>query len=109
MVDLGDVKEINRVDLYPAGYQNGYGNYFPNTYLISVSQDGKNFTEVARETDYTFDAAKVPSYTFDKTAVRYVKITIENAPFIGDNMVAEFAEVEIYMDDGSVAKAEPYI
>lgn len=109
MVDLGAVKEINRVDLYPAGFENGYGNYFPNTYLISVSEDGKNFTEVARETDDTFDAARVPSYTFDKTAVRYVKITIENAPLIGDNMVAEFAEVEIYMDDGSVAKAEPYI
>lgn len=109
MVDLGAVKDINRVDLYPAGYKNGYGNYFPKTFAISVSEDGQNFTEIARETDYAFDAAVVPSYTFEQTAARYVKITVEDAPQVSEKLVAELAEIEIYLDDGSVAKAEPYI
>lgn len=103
MVDLGKVKDINRVDLYPAGTDSSLGKFFPANYTIAVSEDGTNFTEVATVSDFTFDPSVVPSYTFDKKAARYVKLTMTAAN--GGRLIAELAEIEIFNDDGSVPPA----
>lgn len=105
LLDFGKNKEFNRIDLYPAGKDDKYGTYFPKSYTISVSEDGENFVDIIQETGAELDLSKIPSYAFAAVHGRYVKITIQDAPVLNGDMMAELAEVMVYFDDGSIPAA----
>ncbi len=99
IVDIGYVTALNRVDIYPAGSGKTLGKNFGKKVVISVSEDGKSWTKVLEKSDVNARAA-IPSFTFDVVNARYVKLDISN--YTGALTVAE---IEIYMDDGSVGEA----
>ncbi len=98
--DLCEVKEFNRLDLYPAGNGSKSGVYFPKSVKVSVSKDGRNWTNVIAEDNIPQPTADVPVFRFDKVSGRYVRIDFEkNGSGIG---FCELAEIKLYFDDGSV-------
>ena len=105
-IDLQAVREFNRLDLYPAGIDFAYGALFPSAFSVSVSTDGVNYTKILSEDNYSLIPEKVPSFSFEKTSARYVRIDIEKGLVIDGQNIAELGEVEIYLDDGSVPSAE---
>lgn len=99
-IDLGRVLKFNRVDFYPAGTVLDYGGAFPTTIKISVSNDGKNFTEVK-----TLEGLSITKTTGIKTDLetqeaRYIRIDLQDAPK-GARFMA-LNEIEVYNDDGTV-------
>ncbi|MBO7296718.1 MAG: discoidin domain-containing protein [Clostridia bacterium] len=96
VIDLGYATDLNRVDIYPAGTGKQFGRNFGKTVIISVSEDGKSWTEVKRDESVSARDA-FPTFTFDAVNARYVKLDIER---YGSTLA--IAEIEIFMDDGSV-------
>jgi hypothetical protein len=84
------------VDIYPAGTGKQFGRNFGKTVIISVSEDGKSWTEVKRDESVSARDA-FPTFTFDAVNARYVKLNVER---YGSTLA--IAEIEIFMDDGSV-------
>ena len=99
VVDIGYVTKLNRVDIYPAGTGKQAGKNFGKTVIISVSEDGKTWKQVLRDESVSARDA-IPSFTFDEAYARYVKLNIEN---YGKTLA--IAEIEMFMDDGSVGAA----
>ena len=99
VIDLGYATKINRVDIYPAGTGKQAGKSFGKTVVISVSEDGKTWKEVTRDESVNAREA-IPSFTFDEVNARYVKLDIAD---YGKTLA--IAEIEVYMDDGSVGEA----
>ena len=99
VIDLGYATTLNRVDIYPAGTGKQTGKNFGKTVVISVSEDGKEWTEVMRDESVSA-RSEIPSFTFDKAHARYVKLHIAD---YGKTLA--IAEIEIFMDDGSVGAA----
>ncbi len=99
IVDIGYATELNRVDIYPAGTGKSLGRNFGKKVVISVSEDGKTWRQVFEKSDVNARAA-IPSFTFDAVNARYVKLDIT-----GYNGVLAIAEIEMFMDDGSVGEA----
>ncbi len=96
VIDLGYAAKLNRVDIYPAGTGKQFGRNFGKTVIISISEDGKSWTEVKRDENVSARDA-FPTFTFDAVNARYVKLDIER---YGSTLA--IAEIEIFMDDGSV-------
>ncbi len=104
-IDLGRVTEINRVDIYPTGTRYNKGSTFPQEFTMDISVDGKTWTTVA--TSEGIDASKaVPVLTFDKVDARYVRMNVTKGSAAGKGF--EIAEIEIYLDDGSIPAPEAY-
>lgn len=89
VIDLGEDTSIHEVIVGTMENQ-GPSIYFPTAVTVSVSNDGKNYTEVGVEKR---EFAKNPSFdlkefkiTFDEQAVRYVKVVAKNlkTPPTGD-------------------------
>ncbi len=99
LIDLGYATKLNRVDIYPAGTGKQAGKNFGKSVVISVSEDGKSWTEVKRDESVSARDA-IPSFTFGEVNARYVKLDIA-----GYGKTLAIAEIEIYMDDGSVGAA----
>lgn len=108
LADLGGTAEINRVDLYPAGQNHRFAMLFPTDFTIDVSQDGQNWKSVVTQTDFA-KPETVPTFTFEKTQARYVRLNITGMRKSGGEYRAQIGEFEIYNDDGSVPapKNEP--
>lgn len=68
------------------------------TMKFSVSEDGKNYTDIVPTADYDFDPKKGNEVVipFDAVKARYVKVTITNNTGAKGGQVAEF---EIYSND----------
>ena len=99
VVDLGYATKLNRVDIYPAGSGKTLGKSFGKTVVISVSTDGKSWQKVHEQSDVNA-RKEIPSFTFDAVNARYVKLEIT-----GYTGTLAIAEIEIFMDDGSVGAA----
>ena len=72
-VDLGEVKSVCRVILYPRVY----GSYFPESYEIRVSKDGETWTTVVvvEGDELASKNGKVARWNdFDSIDAQYVKI-----------------------------------
>jgi hypothetical protein len=110
-IDLGAVKNVDRVCIYPrsdaATTQGGYPNY-PQDFTIQVSADGVNYTVVKTVTDEPAPTAAQGrgEYVFALTPARYVRIvtTMLGLP-AGDEGVdaqgrvrnrLQLAEIEVY-------------
>ena len=81
VIDLGEETSVQEVILGTLENQ-GPGIYFPTSITVSVSKDGKNYKEVGLEKRAY---AKNPSFdlkefkiSFEKQAVRYVKVLAKN-------------------------------
>jgi len=65
------------------------------TLAVQISDDGENFTPLAREKQYTFDpdTGNEVQILFDDTQARYVELVFTENSGAGGGQVAEF---EIY-------------
>ncbi len=97
-VDLGGVAAVDRVVLYPEGNKNRYGLYFPSDFTIDVSADGETWQTVAEIRNYARPTANgdIPTFTFDATPARYVRLNITGMR--RDNR-ARIAEFEVYGEE----------
>lgn len=101
-VDLGKPLDLNRIDLYPAGAGEKFGQYMPDSFTVSVSGDGESWAPVAKASGLQIKDGSAPSLKFDKVNARYVRIEISKCT---DNK-SQLCEIEIYNDDGSVPGVE---
>ncbi len=97
-IDLGEVVTINEVDLIP---RQGDGLYFPVDYVIFVSEDGINYTNVFTVSGDALSTQKGKLTRFCHFAdidARYVRIAASKLSpgDSGSDYYCEFAEVEIY-------------
>ncbi|MEV6013252.1 discoidin domain-containing protein [Streptomyces sp. NPDC051976] len=72
--DLGSVKPLSRVDLYPRDDSGNAGNGFPTDFTIQVSADGTTWTTVADRTGYPKPSG-AQTFPFATTSARYVRVT----------------------------------
>lgn len=95
-LDLGAVRQVNRVDLYPCGSLFDYGDTFPSDFEILVSKDGEVYTSVAKEKGYDVSDR---GYTaaFDTVEARYIRVAIA-----AERRGMTLCEIEVYNDDGTV-------
>ncbi len=87
IVDLGEVKKINGVNIYWEGA-------YASNYKIEISTDGENYEEVA---DVTISKEALESTTFDDVDARYVRIdcvTRSNTKF-----GCSFYEIQVLSDE----------
>ncbi len=98
-VDLGAVKSINRIDIYPADVGTLCGAFNPAEFTLLVSADGKTWTEVAANTE-PLSREYVSVFRFADTDARYVRIRI--AEIKGANSYVDIGELMVYKDDGSI-------
>lgn len=98
-VDLGAVKSINRIDIYPADVGTLCGAFNPAEFTLLVSADGKTWTEVAANTE-PLSREYVSVFRFADTDARYVRIHI--AEIKGANSYVDSGELMVYKDDGSI-------
>lgn len=98
-VDLGAVKSINRIDIYPADVGTLCGAFNPAEFTLLVSADGKTWTEVAANTE-PLSREYVSVFRFADTDARYVRIRI--AGIKGVNSYVDIGELMVYQDDGSI-------
>ena len=99
--DMGEERDIDRIDLYPTGEGASVGHLFPERAIVSVSSDGESWREVARVDNIARPVTAVPVIRFATVRARYVKITVPAC--IG----VAIAEVEGYHDDGSIPLPGP--
>ena len=99
VIDIGYTTKLNRVDVYPASTGSKAGKNFGKSVKISVSADGKSWTEVHSDDSVNAKDA-IPSFTFGEVNARYVKLDIGN---YGSTLA--IAEIEVYLDDGTVGEA----
>ena len=98
MINLGEVKSISQVALYPRLY----GNYFPEAYEILVSEDGENWQTVA-SVQFDEHAANNGRYArwnyFDSVDAQYVKVVatkMTNDCGAAFGYIFQLSEIEIY-------------
>ena len=105
-IDLGRTLKFNRIDLYPAGSIFDYGNAFPTSLKISVSTDGKTFTEAKVLSDLKITAAKGMKVDIGAREARYIRIDLTGAASGARYMAIN--EIEVYNDDGTVPAPESF-
>ncbi len=110
-VDMGGTTQINRVDLYPVGTSTSFGEGFPTDFTIDVSTDGETWKTVHTVTDCPRPTKSVPTYTFDTVEARYVRVNITGMQKVSGAYRAQFSEIEIYHDDGTLPPPDdtPYV
>ncbi|MCI8497467.1 MAG: family 78 glycoside hydrolase catalytic domain, partial [Clostridiales bacterium] len=107
-LDLKNICEISKVDLYPAGFMPNAGVViygFPKDFVIETSTDGTEWTTVVSQTDYpspvveTNGVSPVQSFSFDNIDARYVRVrALSLNPLLNDGNTyrMQLAEIEIY-------------
>ena len=96
-VDLGEVKSISSVVLYPRVW----GSYFPEAYEIYVSKDGNSWDKVV-DVDHdplsSQNSKNARWNGFDSVEARYVKIVATKMTNDGGayGYIFQLAEIEIY-------------
>ena len=105
-VDLGRTLKFNRVDLYAAGNFFDYGKAFPSQLKISVSNDGKTFTEVKRLENITITAPKGMKVDIGEQTARYIRIDLLSVAEGAQYMA--LGEIEVYNDNGTVPAPETF-
>lgn len=99
-IRLGATCRISSVKLYPVTFETG--KFFPASYVVSISMDGKTWTEVGRDDDVTDEEAKTAqTVTFDEAKATYVKIDVTprhvtEADGVTVSVYAQISEVEVY-------------
>ncbi|GAA1597604.1 hypothetical protein GCM10009804_62560 [Kribbella hippodromi] len=104
-LDLGKVRSIGRVDLYPRTDGNNTGAGFPIDYKVEVSTNGSAWTTVASRTGQPRPSG-VQTVPFATRDVRYVRVTgTKLSPDPAGATRMQFAEVEVA--GGNLAAGRP--
>ncbi|MDX3006011.1 discoidin domain-containing protein [Kribbella solani] len=104
-LDLGKVRSIGRVDLYPRSDGSNAGAGFPIDYKVEVSADGSAWMTVANRTNQPRPSG-VQTVPFAARDARYVRVTgtkLSQDPVGASRM--QFAEVEVA--GGNLAAGRP--
>lgn len=99
MIDLGQIYNIGKVDLYPRNDAGSVGEGFPVDFTIQVSQDNSNWVKVTDITGYGKPDGTVQSFTFPAQNARYVKIegtSLRMNPGDNNSYRLQFGEVSVY-------------
>lgn len=91
-IDLGDVRTVSNVTVSHAEAGGESSDMNTKSYVISVSEDGVQFTDIMSVTRNT---AAVTADTFAPVKARYVKLSVIK-PTQGSDTAARIYEVEIY-------------
>lgn len=91
-IDLGDIKEIARLDVYHAEAGGESPDMNTEEYMLEVSEDGTNFTKVL---EVEKNALGVTSDSFKPVNARYVRFTVLK-PTQGSDSAARIYEIEVY-------------
>ncbi|MFK7691364.1 discoidin domain-containing protein [Paenibacillus sp. HJGM_3] len=106
-VDMGNVRDINLVELYPRNDAGNLGVGFPKDFTIQVSKDNANWTTVVEETGY-HQPTGGESFSFPRTAARFVKITgTDLRQDSNHNYHMQLAEIEIYGREAGAPQNPP--
>ncbi|WP_052703101.1 discoidin domain-containing protein [Paenibacillus beijingensis] len=98
-LDLGSVKTVDQVDLYPRNDAGNIGQNFPVDFTIQTSGDNTTWTTRIRQTGYAQPGNSVQSFTFPAVSARFIKIEGTNLrpnPADGDRYRMAFAEIEVF-------------
>ncbi|MBO4325772.1 MAG: discoidin domain-containing protein, partial [Clostridia bacterium] len=96
-VDLEDPYLLDTVILKPCAYNGGASA--PRDFKVLVSDDGKEWTEVASVEGLELDEAIDLKYTFEPIEGRYVKVAISRHSAQVDRTgtsLSQFGEIEVY-------------
>lgn len=107
--DLKKTVVLERLVLYPSSERHGedkrYGTYMPIDSIISASEDGKTWTEIAAIQDYRHDGDKNSEplqVNLDGAVGRYLRIEVKKAvPDENGTPLTQIGEIQIY---GSAAE-----
>ncbi len=103
VIDLLEELEVNRLDLYPTGTLEKYGEKMPKALTVWASSDRTEWTEVAKVTGYETPAdGTAMTVTFDTVKTQYLRITFDK--LLRGNV--ELSEIEVYHDTGKVPPAK---
>ena len=97
---------FNRIDIYPAGDETNFGQYFPKSFSIEVSDNGLDWNVVKTVENFILKGVDVPSFTFESVNARYLRIIVTQMSGIEGMYAVELSEVEVYNDDGSLPGPE---
>ncbi len=100
VLDFGRMLEFNRVDLFAAGTFFDYGANFPKNIAVSVSADGKTYTEVTTFKNLEAGVLQGVALEFDKQTAQYLRLTIMDMK--RKDKYAAINEIEVYCDDGTL-------
>jgi hypothetical protein len=98
-LDLGAVRTLRRVDLYPRSDFGNAGQGFPIDFTIQTSTDGTAWTTVVTRTGYPLPAATAQTFEFAARDARYVRVVGTNLRNTNPNdhtYRMQFAEIEAY-------------
>lgn len=103
--DLGQTKSVNKVVVYNAWHDRGEkkAECYPADYMIQVSNDGTNWTNVVavyNDTNWTEVGARV--FEFDAVNARYVRFFGERLGRCGDGFCLQLSELEVYGSDAVI-------
>ncbi|MEY9864491.1 hypothetical protein ABH935_010150 [Catenulispora sp. GAS73] len=76
--DLGSVRPLSRIDLYPRDDAGNVGSGFPIDFTIQVSSDGTTWTTVSTQTGYPRPGDSAQTFPFTTIDARYVRVTGTN-------------------------------
>ncbi len=97
-IDLGDVRTISSVVISHAEAGGESPDMNTKSYVISVSEDGAEFTDVKTVTRNTLGQT---NDTFAPVNARFVKVSVVK-PTQGSDTAARIYEIEVYGVDGTV-------
>ncbi len=106
VLDLKQALSFNRIDLYAGGNLFEYGAHFPRTVKVSVSNDGKTYTEVETFADLTAGDHQGNALTFATQTARYIRLDITDME--RRDMYIALNEIEVYHDDGTLPAPEQF-
>ena len=91
-IDLGAVKTLNSLTLHAVDSSTGYNGYFPKSFTVSASEDGKVWKEIAAKSNVSVSDYML--LDFAETDMRYLKIDITEMNSIDGKYAAAMAEIE---------------
>ncbi len=100
--DLGAVRSVNRVDLYPGGKGSACFRCFPESFSVLTSTDGVNWQTMVSEQNFVPDKTVVPVFRFEKIDARFLRVIITGFVKKDGRGIAELGEIAIYCDDGGI-------
>ncbi len=94
-LDLGELKVINRIDIYSTPFL--LLNLFPRDFTVRGSIDNENWTDLFTVTDYSPPLSRSDSWSFDNTEVRYIQVVATRTrQFLFFFYAAYIAEIKVF-------------
>ena len=94
-LDLGEIKLINRIDIYSNRFM--ALDLFPRDFKVLVSTDNQIWTDIFAEQDYMPPVSHTGSWTFDDTEARYVRlVATRTQKFMFFFYLTYIAEIKVF-------------